>query len=183
MYCPNCNTLLPDDAKFCGKCGTIISEVVPTAPVEPAPAPAPAGGYRNPAGGGYRDTIAETEAAEKFNPKSLVSMILGIASVAFLSVATLIFWLSNMWTGMLMCGLLSLPLGIVAVVLSTKNNPDTTKNGQAFRKVGKITGMVGLIASAVMLAVFITVMIVSVSCVGCALNEINKYGNYGTTWY
>ena len=37
MYCPECGTLLPDDAAFCSNCGTALSEY--------APAPTPAKSY------------------------------------------------------------------------------------------------------------------------------------------
>lgn len=43
MFCPNCGTQLPDDAKFCGSCGTNLASMGAGAPsVVPAADPAPA---------------------------------------------------------------------------------------------------------------------------------------------
>ena len=37
MNCPNCNTPLADDEKFCTACGTALTAEAPVAPVVPAP--------------------------------------------------------------------------------------------------------------------------------------------------
>ena len=38
MNCPNCNSTLPDDARFCGHCGAAIPSVISTEP-EPSESP------------------------------------------------------------------------------------------------------------------------------------------------
>ena len=37
MFCKNCGKQLPDEAKFCGNCGTPVT--MPAAPWTPGPAP------------------------------------------------------------------------------------------------------------------------------------------------
>lgn len=176
MNCPKCGYLLPDDAKFCGRCGTILMEAsreTPPAPAQPVAdyrAAAPAADYRTAA-----SATGAAAAEKKFAPKSLVSMILGISSVSLLTIAALVFltgfngsgwryWanIANATGIALWLTVPSLALGIVALVLSTKNT-DTGKTGRAFRKVGKITGLIGLIASAVVMTLVIIFMIVAFS--------------------
>ena len=44
MFCPNCGSKLPDDARFCGSCGTRLQADQPSpkpVPVTPKPTPAP----------------------------------------------------------------------------------------------------------------------------------------------
>lgn len=42
MFCENCGTQLPDDAKFCASCGTTLEASAPAAPPPPAQAVPPA---------------------------------------------------------------------------------------------------------------------------------------------
>ncbi|MBO7403196.1 MAG: DUF4190 domain-containing protein [Lachnospiraceae bacterium] len=39
MFCPNCGFQLPDDARFCSECGTVLTPGSQSAASEPAPAP------------------------------------------------------------------------------------------------------------------------------------------------
>ena len=64
MFCKNCGKQLPDDAKFCGNCGTPVT--APAAPWTPAPAPAAApDGADKPVTGAMEETPAETAAPEE----------------------------------------------------------------------------------------------------------------------
>lgn len=165
MYCPTCNTILPDDAKFCGKCGTIISEA---RSAQPAPAAMPAAAPE------YRAADPSLSAPPKFSPKSLVSMILGIAGVVLLNIAAIVmlsalsgniynYYYASRVLGSFVLALsfsaVSLGLGITALVLSGANT-DVSKSGLAFRKVGKITGIIGVIVSGIVLTTTLILVII-----------------------
>lgn len=47
-FCPNCGAQLPDDAQFCGTCGTSIAPAQPAAPQQPQGWQQPSAGYAQP---------------------------------------------------------------------------------------------------------------------------------------
>ncbi len=174
MYCPNCNTQLPDDAKFCTRCGTIMSVAQPVPDYRPR-------GREKPA-----KKVKEAK-ERKFAPKALISMILGITAAALASVAmilTIYSLVSRSLTSSaiaflrgLLCSIPCIPLGIVSTVMSRKREDDT-QTGRTFRKVGRITGLFGLIGGAVCLATCLTIMVIIGNDAGCMANRYEYYGYY-----
>lgn len=85
MFCPKCGTSLPDDASFCGSCGSKI-EVAGGAPQVPAPQTAPAqklSGLKVNGAGIATVVIAVAAALFSIMPwLDISSQMLGIAGVA-----------------------------------------------------------------------------------------------------
>ena len=88
MFCPNCGTQLPDEAAFCGSCGTRLN-------VQPAPQPAPQPqedpAYPQPSYTPYPPVggeipYQEPEAPKKNNMPKLIGMIAAAVAVVILLV-------------------------------------------------------------------------------------------------
>ena len=88
MFCPNCGTQLPDEANFCGTCGTRLN-VQPAPQTVPEEPMAPQQEYIPYAPVGEVDPYAMPEAPKKKNRSMLIGIIAAVAVVAVLLVLLL----------------------------------------------------------------------------------------------
>lgn len=94
MFCPNCGNNVPDNAAFCGQCGTAFAQASAPAYTAPAPAYAPATTYAQPGmsakmRGLSKKEFLATEAAANVKAASKIALIVFVV-IAILVVAATI---------------------------------------------------------------------------------------------
>ena len=150
MYvCPNCNYSTEEASNYCPVCGSQVVEVQPQ-PVYQQPDPY-AQQYQ-----AYNQYYQQTPAPQVSKGKIITGMILSISGLVFAGLGLLYTFIGLLTTeigvalGMAIgFGIFSVPLSIVGLVLSTGCIRAGAQSGMA--KVGKILGLIGVIASGVML--------------------------------
>ncbi|MBR4710839.1 MAG: zinc ribbon domain-containing protein [Clostridia bacterium] len=177
MNCPNCGRVLNNDVLFCGFCGHRMGDPVarntgtdagvslekaggytppayvpPAAPaVSPYTAPAPVEEAPIP---GYSAPDLTPEAPSPNKGKAIAAMILGLSSLLFVTLCLI-------WTLSIIFAPIALGCGIAAVVLGNKARVPGVSKANGMAKTGKVTGLVGLIISAILLGIVITVLIIA----------------------
>ena len=154
MYiCPNCNYSTEEQSNYCPVCGSQVVEV------QPQPQPQPV--YQQPdlyaqQYQAYNQYYQPQPAAQVSKGKIIVSMILSIVGLAFAGLGLLYTFVGLATGGVgvalamaVVFGIFSVPLSIVGLILSTSCIRAGAQSGMV--KVGKILGLIGVIASGVML--------------------------------
>jgi len=150
MYiCPNCNYSTEESSNYCPVCGSQMVEVQPQ-PVYQQPDPY-AQQYQ-----AYNGYYQQAPAPQVSKGKIIVGMILSITGLVFAGLG-LLYTFIGLATGAvgvalamaIAFGIFSVPLSVVGLILSVGCLRDGAQSGMA--KVGKILGLIGVIASGAML--------------------------------
>lgn len=149
MYiCTNCNYSTEQASNYCSVCGAQMVEVHPQ-PVQQTDLYAQQ--YQ-----GYNPYYPQSPAVQVSKAKIIVGMVMSIVGFVFAAMGIL-YTFAGLVSGEVGVALIlaisfavfSVPLSIVGLVLSARCINDGAQSGMS--KVGKILGLIGVIASGVML--------------------------------
>ena len=162
MYiCPNCNYTTEDASNYCPVCGSKVVEVQPQ-PVQPVQYEQPAQPQQvqytqaDPYAQQYNMYYQQTAVQPVSKGKIIAGMVLSIVGLFFAAMGLLYTFVGlvsaeiGLALGFAIAfGMFSVPLSIVGLVLSAGAQRQGSDSGMS--KVGKILGLIGVIASGVML--------------------------------
>ena len=130
MFCSKCGAEIPEGAQWCPQCGVKLNDA-PTPVVQPQPVPQPA-----------------PKPARPQVPGGLVGFILAVSGASF-------FWVPFMGLGLSIAGTVICGKGKKHM----ENYPADYAN-KGFVKAGSITGLCGIIASAIFMTIWIIAILI-----------------------